>query len=179
MRKKCPTCFQHWPNHKDPVAEDANTLMSLRIGDLVKGLSVHSLSCDAGSFQEPLQRDPYPKDAGDAVEVALKVTSHLLAGGHMFLAAERIMQIDEAESIIQQCLDKVQDAKRNLAATPLVMSMKEFIEVNATEQVEDGLDTWPAVRVQDYRIIAAGEVLRVQELEEIEDNEVPLHNGQG
>lgn len=142
MRATCPTCRHRWPQGKDPVAEDANTLMSLRLGDICKGLSVHSTSIVALNFEKDGETDD---------------------------ACQRLMEIEEAEYMIQRCLDKVQDAKRNLACTPLVMGLIDRIRKEPTEWVDDGLERWPAVRTPRYRVVAAGEVLRVQELEEIED----------
>jgi len=144
VRATCPTCRSKWPGRKDPCEEDAKTLMSLRIGDLVKGLSVHSTSILAMYFE---------KDGE---------TEH---------ACQRLMELTEAKYIIQRCLDKVEDAERSLAATPLVMGLIQRVAAAPTEWVEDGLERWPAIRTLHYRVIAAGDVLRVQELEEIEDDD--------
>ena len=143
MRKRCPTCYQGWPAGKDPVEEDAKTLMSLRIGDIVKGLSSHSVSVEAHVFDK---------------------------GGDIDAACQRLMEIEEAEYLIQRALDKVQDAKRNLASTPLVMGLIDKVLADPDELVADGMVNWPAIRTGRYRVIAAAGVLRVQELEEVEDD---------
>lgn len=140
-RKTCPTCRQRWPQGKDPVEADANALMSLRIGDLVKGL----------------------RPSSDAMEVELFGAECGPMG--LDALARRIMELQESRDLLEMAQGRLESALADLAGTPLAMSAPRYIQTHGREIDGDGLATTYEVRAAGFVVTCSEGRLRVTEEE--------------
>jgi len=115
VRKTSPACRQAWPDGKDPAEGWHNTLYSLRIGDMVKGLA-----------------------GGQAVEAVCwfndPVSNEITAGQ----VACRALELQDAEELLVAALDVIALAKQRFAMTPAVQSLPGYLEENG--EPAEGLD---------------------------------------
>ena len=139
-RKTCPVCHRTWPEGKDPA--EADEFMQLRMADLVKGLSPSSDSLEADLFYAETHED------------------------NLYHAAERLLEIEQAEYLVTQALGRIQDAKSRLAATPVIMGAPAFIMRHGVKGSGDGLEDAYRLRVRDLTITLEDGKLRVGDAED-------------
>jgi hypothetical protein len=137
-RKTCPVCHRKWPEGKDPA--EGVPMMELRLADFAKGLKPDSDSLEADVFQSP-------------------------ADGQLTArAAQRLMEIEEAEFILLSALRKVEEFKARFRATPLVMSIPAYVKRHGQPAaMSDSLETTYQLDVGEYVVSVAGQSLRFAE----------------
>lgn len=139
-RRTCPVCNQKWPEGKDPL-EAYPDIYKLRVGDLTKGLSVHSMSMEADLF-----------DCSPDETLAI-------------FFCERLMEMKFAEEVLENALDKLRVAGLNLSLTKLAAGIPGYIVANG-KLAADGMDNRWTLEVGEYRMVLEDNHLRVEERED-------------
>jgi hypothetical protein len=138
-RKTCPACHRVWPDGKDP-ADAMSAIYQYRIADFVSGLSAEGFGNWALIFKA---NDPPMVD----------------------LIAERFLDLQAAIDIMDAARDKMAGAGPSLAVTPAVQALPAYVQANANETKEDGLETFPCLNTGRFRVWIQGGALRFEEID--------------
>jgi len=140
LRKRCPLCNQRWPGQKDPIENDSNALMSLRVGDLCKGLKPSSMSMEADVFHSPCS------------PVGLRAM------------AQRLSEVEEAVWLIETALDRLKSAQGDLAATTVAMEAHDYIQEHGREIEGEGLGRSYRLDLDEFYVVSDGDILSFGEI---------------
>ena len=146
-RKTCPTCRQRWPQGKDPVEADANALMSLRIGDLVKGLKPSSSAIEAEVFAQECNTDS------------------------LEALGRRVMELGEAKEMLELALMRIEAALSNVSGCKVAMTAPGFVRKQGRVAKTAELETVHVVQLAEFKATVAGEKLRFSEYAEDDDGD--------